>query len=713
MNHVTEEQFSELRELFFESASELLQALNEDGLMLENNPGDPEVTVRVRRTVHTLKGDSAAAGYQELSTLAHELEDALTTEIATASRAALANLVLQAADAFGDMLSAYRRGVVPDDHGQMRASIGALIAGKPNGHGPVPVPESASGNFQLSEYQQCELREATERGQAVANIALTIDQACPAAVALQMVQTVLRQAGAVIAMSPENADRPVDLVLALVATAHDARWLKRICHIPAVTTKVEVEFVSANGRENDETAAEATPWLGSAEIAHENAGSTGNPPRPTVDADEFLVATQAPVTRPSDTPEQQSQPATRDTMMRVDVSRIDVALNLVGELILGKSMLMQGIRECEKRFGKDPLCTRLSDAMAFQSRVLSDLQKSVMKIRMVPVEQLFRRFPRMARDLAKSCGKEIALEIAGETTDLDKSILDALAEPLSHIVRNAIDHGIETPEDRVAQGKPRTGNLRLNAYHQGNHIVIDCCDDGRGIDCSKLIAKAIASGVISRDEADRLSESEVLSLVFHAGISTAEQVTTISGRGVGMDVVKTVVDRLKGAVSIDSQAGKGTTFHIRVPLTLAVIKALMFRVDQCLYAVPLASVVEITRARPADIHRVDQHEVLQLRGEVLTLVRLEKLSLRRGPQPQKFFVVVISYAGRKFGLVVDSLIGEEEMVIKAFDDHLVATEFVSGASILGDGSVVLILNTQTLIAKLGRNGEPRLPGANA
>jgi two-component system chemotaxis sensor kinase CheA len=329
---------------------------------------------------------------------------------------------------------------------------------------------------------------------------------------------------------------------------------------------------------------------------------------------------------------------------------------------------------------------------------------------MVPVEQLFRRFPRIVRDVAKACGKEVELSISGQDTDLDKSILDSLAEPLAHLVRNAIDHGIETPEGRAAQGKDPRGRITLAAYHQGNQIVIEATDDGRGIDRDALVAKAIQRGLIKQSEAAVLSEEEALDLMFRPGLSTAEHVTSISGRGIGMDVVKGVLDRIKGTVSVRSTPGQGTTFSLRVPLTLAIIKALLFRVDERMYAVPLSSVVEITRASRCDVKRVDTHDMIRLRDQVIPLIDLHALN-HQGSTAQKIFLVVVAVADRKFALVVDRLAGEEELVIKALDDQLVATELVSGASVLGDGTVVLILNTASVVA---RQGHARLAvGASA
>jgi two-component system chemotaxis sensor kinase CheA len=379
-------------------------------------------------------------------------------------------------------------------------------------------------------------------------------------------------------------------------------------------------------------------------------------------------------------------------------------LNLVGELIIGKSMLQRTIIDFDKRHAKDPLRNRFADALAFQSRVLHDLQRSVMQIRMVPVEQLFRRFPRLVRDIAKNCGRDVQLEIIGENTDLDKSILDALAEPLAHLVRNAVDHGIEPPQEREAAGKPSRGTVKLNAYHQGNQVVIEVSDDGRGIARDKLVRRAIEQGTISANEAEKLTETAANLLIFQPGLSTADEVTQVSGRGVGMDAVAGALERVKGIIEIQSKSGAGTTFRLMVPLTLASIQALLFKVAGHLYAVPLANVVEITRIEDAEIHRVDDYDVVPLRDQLLALVHLDRLT----PQPamnssaKRMFVIVIGAGERKFGIVVDGLLGEEELVIKALDDRFTASDMISGASILGDGTVVLILNVTAVAHRFSR-----------
>ena len=686
MSFFSEEQQFEMRELFFETASELLQALNEQGLRLEQTPQNAELVREVRRTVHTLKGDSAACGFEELSSIAHQLEDVLTPEIAASTKGKLVEAVLSAADIFAALLTCYREGRQPPTAATVRAiatvreRIRELVATPEPRH---IVPYKLTGRFAWTEYEQIAIERELSNGRVVYNIALAIDPHCPMkTAAVQLVKNALGQFGNVLAAFPDEGSfsEQIDVLEFALASSAPAESIEAKCRIPSIISNVVIHPLSLNGNHEAQQCTDAS--------SSDEGDVLGISEQDSEPVPEENTAAAASLT---------------NAKLRVDAERIDAVLNLVGELVIGKSMLMQATSEFEKRFAKDPLRTKFSDAMAFQARVLNDLQKSVMKIRMVPVDQLFRRFPRLVRDVAKICGKDVALQVSGQETDLDKSILDAVAEPLSHLLRNAVDHGIETAEERVAAGKPAQGTIKLNAFHQGNQIVIECSDDGGGIDRFKLVTKAVERGVLSHDEAERISDADALHLIFHPGLSTAEQITEISGRGMGMDIVKSVIERLKGSVSIDSKTGQGTSFLLKVPLTLAIIKALMFRVSDRLYAVPLASVLEIARASASDLHRVDQGEVMQLRDQVLTLVRMNQLA-KRGPVKvsKKIFVVVVAIGDRKFGLIVDRLVGEKELVIKALDNDIAATELVSGASILGDGSVVLILNLTAVVARLGR-----------
>jgi two-component system chemotaxis sensor kinase CheA len=700
VNFFPDDHASELRELFFESATELLQTLNEDGLELEKRPEDEEVLRELRRTVHTLKGDSAACGYTELSELAHALEDVLRPEVAATSKHALAEVVLIAADTFSSMLSAYRGNLQPPAGEELRHQIVSLTR-KPAG----TVRYKLQGRFVWSEYEQMVVADALGRGDTVYNVAFSIEPQCPMrGAAMQLIRNVLHDCGRLLAIAPDQStlSDDLDVVEAAVATEHAQSWIEKKCRIPAVVADVLVQRTGKPQEQADDVLDIVKHVTAPAEDDSDLkilAEETHTSAVPATEAS-AAYAVQADTPAPAETPAT-SFANLSETLLRVDAERIDSVLNLVGELIIAKSMLHQAINEFDRQYPKDPLKMRFSDAMAFQARIMNDLQKSVMKIRMVPVEHLFRRFPRVVRDVAKSCGKEVNLVVTGQDTDLDKSILDMLAEPLAHLVRNAVDHGIEPPAERINQGKAAQGTVTLDAYHQGNQIIIEVTDDGRGIDRERLIAKAVERGLMKPGDGAVLGEADLNNLVFHPGLSTADQVTAISGRGVGMDVVKTVLEKLKGSVSIQTTPGKGTTFFLKVPLTLAIIKALLFRVGDRLYAVPLASVVEITRASQSALHHVDNHDVMQLRNEVLTLLHLHKPAEQDGAS-RKMFVVVISTGERKFGLVVDHLVGEEELVIKAMDDHLVATDLVSGASILGDGSVVLILNLSNVVAKVGR-----------
>jgi two-component system, chemotaxis family, sensor kinase CheA len=667
----SDERGAEMRELFFETAQELLQSLNEEALKLERNPDDAELVRSIRRIVHTIKGDAAACGFRELSNAAHELEDALALESA-ASHGSLAEVAFTAADTFGAMLAAYRRkGKLPSSSplAKMIRELAQQPKGKKRSKKAV---KAAVAPAAWTEYEKLGIQNAVSRGKSVYHITTAIDAHCAMPIAArQLVLNGLAPSADVLGARPEaGSPASTQRLELLVASEKSADQLSTLCRIPTVISSVVVELVRA---------AEPKAKAAASPVPSQNA--------PSPEFGEELATAGKP-----------NHPVLAENILRVDAERIDSVLNLVGELIIGRSMLQQAFAEFARHVPKEALRGRFSDAMAFQSRVLSELQHSVMKIRMVPVEQLFRRFPRMVRDVAKQCGKEVGLVMKGQETDLDKSLLDVIAEPMTHLVRNAVSHGIESAEERVRNGKPARGTIHLTSYHHGNQVIVEITDDGAGIDVKKVKAKALEKGLLTSEEADRLGETEILALVFRPGFSTAVEITEISGRGVGLDVVQTVMHRLKGSVEIETWVGQSTTFRLKLPLTLAIIKALLFRVEQRLYAVPLNAVAEIARARESDVHQVQNYEVLQLRDRVLPLVRL---GCAPGPGDKagsgKIFVLVISMGERKLGMIVDRLEGEEELVIKALDDQTVATDLISGASILGDGRVVLIVNLPAVV----------------
>ena len=697
---------AELRELFFETSQELLQALNDEALKLEKKPGDEEIVRVIRRTVHTLKGDSAACGLRELSELAHQFEDALSLE-GTATQTAVAEIAFSAADVFTEMIAAYRRGKKLPSSKTLSQKIQQLTAVPATGKirrtkkssGKMPATATLAPRMprqtgaQWTEYEKLAMTQAQASGQDVFHVTVKIDPHCAMPIAgRQLVHNAIGVMGPVLAVRPDAkspaASRQVEFVLASVQTAEQ---IAAKCRIPTITAEVAVELIL------DAAAAKTLQTDSKLEVP------PAEPLVPAAVTNEAVtkegVAPEAVASTPASGPT--VGPNTLENILRVDAGRIDSVLNLVGELIIGKSMLQQALNDFSKRFPKEPLRGKFADAMAFQARVLNDLQRSVMKIRMVPVDQLFRRFPRMVRDVARQCGREVELDISGQDTDLDKGILDAIAEPLTHLVRNAVSHGIEPPDERRKLGKPAQGVVRLNAYHQGNQVVVEITDDGRGMDAQKIRAKAIELGMATPEEVTRLTDAEVFEFIFRPGFSTADEVTEVSGRGVGMDVVQNVMHRLKASISVETRPGKGSTFRMKLPLTLAIIKALLFWVEQRLYAIPLNAVLEITRTFETEVHQVDNYEVLKLRNQVLPLLRLGR-PVADGARKAKLFVLVITAGERKYGLIVDALEGEEELVIKALDDQTFSTDLVSGASILGDGRVVLILNLPAVVEHVAR-----------
>ncbi len=679
MTQFSDDRGAEMRELFFETSQELLQSLNDDALKLEKSPHDAEIVRSIRRTVHTLKGDAAACGFKELSELAHTLEDALAVDVA-ATQVSLAELAFTAADVFAGMLVAYRQQSPMPDAEILEEMVRALASAPGNSaEAASKTPAISSAPTVWTEYEKKSAEVAQADRKTIFHVVAKIDPLCAMPIAArQLVINALGSVAQILAARPEPGNAvQVSSVDVLVATVVEQSEILAKCRIPTVISTAECFEVSG-------LAAKSVPAQAGAEPA--------------------AVTEQAREPAATGEPAGQGK-APSENVLRVDAERIDNVLNLVGELIIAKSMLQQTMLEFARRYPKDTLRARFSDAMAFQSRVLNDLQRSVMKVRMVPVEQLFRRFQRMVRDAAKLCNKQVHLVISGEDTDLDKGLLDAIAEPLTHIVRNAVSHGIETPKERELAGKNPAGTIRLNAYHQANQLIVEVNDDGAGVDIAKLKAKALKADLINLEEAERMTEAEALDLIFRPGFSTADEITEISGRGVGLDVVRSVLHRLKGTVEIETQPGQGTRFRLKLPLTLAIIKALLFRIEQRLYAIPLNAVSEIARAHESDLHRVDTTEVLQLRKQVLPLVRLgQNTTDEHDKRKGKLFVLVITFGERKLGLIVDALEGEEELVIKALDDQTIATDLVSGASILGDGRVVLIMNLAAVMERFVRNG---------
>jgi two-component system chemotaxis sensor kinase CheA len=407
-------------------------------------------------------------------------------------------------------------------------------------------------------------------------------------------------------------------------------------------------------------------------------------------------------------PKEALKKANRD-FMRIEASKIDALLNLAGEMVIARSVISQIEPELETVLHRNELVDKFGRARAQMDKLIAELHKSVLKIRMVTIDHVFKRFSRPMRELASEHGKQIELEMSGGDTELDRALVDLVYEPMLHLLRNAVDHGIETAEERVKAGKAEIGKLSLHAYHEGNQVVVEISDDGRGIDKEALKKKAVAAGMLLESEATQMGDEEALDIIFIPGFSTATEITHISGRGVGMDAVRSSIEQLRGSVSVKSEIGVGTVFTLRMPLTLAIIRALLFSTGGQLFALPLMSVKEIVRTKTAAITSLDGFENYRLREKFISLVRptvVLGMERRKGGSgaamrtaPDQVFIIVVTVGSKRYGIVADSLIGDQELVIKPLDNRWVHNEALAGASVLGDGRVVLIMDAEMMFRK--------------
>lgn len=413
----------------------------------------------------------------------------------------------------------------------------------------------------------------------------------------------------------------------------------------------------------------------------------------------------------------------RRDYVRIETAKVDALLNLAGEMVIARSIISQFSPELERALPRNELVDRFGGASAQMGKLIGELQKSVLKLRMVTIDQVFRRFARPMRELSAERGKEIDFEIAGGETELDRALVDSLYEPLLHTLRNAVDHGIESPEERIAAGKDAVGRISMRAYHQGNQIVVEVSDDGRGIDSSELKTRVIRSGAMSKEEVDGVPEDEAAELIFLEGVSTAKEITKLSGRGIGAAAVKSAIEHLRGSVSVKSEPGRGTCFALRMPLTLAIIRALLFNASGQLFAVPLLDVSEIARAKSSDIVVLDGIENFRLRERFISVVRPGRVlsfDRRKGGsgaalrhEPENSFIIVLATSDKKFGILAQDLIGEQEIVIKPLDNHWAQNDALAGASVLGDGRVALIMDAEMVFRKAAKFERGKANGKEA
>ncbi|WP_103603512.1 hybrid sensor histidine kinase/response regulator [Campylobacter concisus] len=629
----------EIMEDFLIEAFELIEQIDHDLVELESNPEDLELLNRIFRVAHTVKGSSSFLNFDVLTELTHHMEDVLNKARKGELKITpdIMDVVLESVDMMKGLLESIR------DNGSDAAA-------------GIDIKNIC---VRLTQISEGEAPSAAAEAPAAAPAPEPVKEPEPATPAEEA--------------APEVSDAELSKLSDSEVEAEIERLLK-------------VRKAEDQARRASKGIAPKSPE----EIAPAASAAPAPAPKPAPsrerDADKKVPAAS-------------SGAVAQEQTIRVEVKRLDHLMNLIGELVLGKNRLLKIYDDVEERYEGEKFLEELNQVVSSLSLVTTDIQLAVMKTRMLPIAKVFNKFPRMIRDLSRDLGKQIDLEISGEETELDKSIVEEIGDPLVHIIRNSCDHGIEDPETRKAMGKPEKGLVQLKAYNEGNHIVVEIVDDGKGLDADMLKSKSIEKGIITEREADAMSEKEAFGLIFKPGFSTAAKVTNVSGRGVGMDVVKTNIEKLNGIIDIESEVGKGTVMKLKIPLTLAIIQSLLVGTQEEFYAIPLASVLETVRVPIDDIYTIDGKNVLRLRDEVLSLVRLSDVFgvnkvFDGGDQT---YVVIIGVAEAKLGIIVDTLVGQEEIVIKSMGDYLQNIPGIAGATIRGDGRVTLIIDVGAMM----------------
>ena len=674
-------------EMFLDESREHLQSLNDGLLSLENDPEDLSVLNEIFRNAHTLKGMSATMGYTKTAELTHDMEnllDMLRKEQLKVS-SEIIDVIFKCVDSLQEMVENIGNGESEDlvDVSDLVRQVNAIAKGDA-APAAEEAEEAAEGEnaaapvLELNDTDETVIREAKNSGLIPYAVHVEIAESCLLKSARSyMVMNVLDELGDVIKSVPpaqdleqEKFDHSFDVVI--VTDAEPKAIEDGVSAISEITeVKVTEITLSASKEETKEEAPKAAaPAAKKAEPKKADAKAEAKKPAGKNDK-KAHVAGQS---------------------VRVDIEKLDTLMNLVGELVTNKVRLEQ--------IGMTHRLTELTETLEQMDRVTSDLQSVVMKVRMVPVSQVFNRFPRMVRDLAKELNKDINLTIEGEDTELDRTVINEIGDPLMHLLRNSLDHGVEHPDDREAKGKPRTGEVGLIARHEGNNVVIMVTDDGAGINADKIRNKAVEKGMISREEADALPDADAVRLIFLPGFSTAETITDVSGRGVGMDVVRSKIESLGGHVDVETKIDEGSVFKIKLPLTLAIIQAMLVKVQDEMYAIPLGNIDSTINITPDDIKTVQNKEVIVLRGQIIPIARLgEVLSVPKGADndEEDIFVVVVHVGDHKIGIVVDNLIGQQEIVIKTLGKLLSGLKMLAGATVLGDGHVAMILDVSALM----------------
>ncbi|WP_120899758.1 chemotaxis histidine kinase/response regulator CheAY2 [Helicobacter pylori] len=645
----------EIMEDFLIEAFEMNEQLDQDLVELEHNPEDLDLLNRIFRVAHTIKGSSSFLNLNILTHLTHNMEDVLNRarkgEIKITPD--IMDVVLRSIDLMKTLLVTIRD------------------TGSDTNNGKENEIEEAVKQLQAITSQNLEgAKETSGTKEAPKEIKEEIKEKTKEEVKANKTPTAENPAS-----DNPLADEP-DLDYA---------------NMSAEEVEAEIERLLNKRQEADKERRAQKKQEAKQEVTSTKETPKAETPK--------APKTETKAKAKADTEENKAPSIGVEQTVRVDVRRLDHLMNLIGELVLGKNRLIRIYSDVEERYDGEKFLEELNQVVSSISAVTTDLQLAVMKTRMQPVGKVFNKFPRMVRDLSRELGKSIELIIEGEETELDKSIVEEIGDPLIHIIRNSCDHGIEPLEERRRLNKPETGKVQLSAYNEGNHIVIKISDDGKGLDPVMLKEKAIEKGVISERDAEGMSDREAFNLIFKPGFSTAKVVSNVSGRGVGMDVVKTNIEKLNGIIEIDSEVGVGTTQKLKIPLTLAIIQALLVGVQEEYYAIPLSSVLETVRISQDEIYTVDGKSVLRLRDEVLSLVRLSDIFKVDAilESNSDVYVVIIGLADQKIGVIVDYLIGQEEVVIKSLGYYLKNTRGIAGATVRGDGKITLIVDVGAMM----------------
>ena len=702
---------SQYLDIFLDESKEHLQNLNTSVLNLEQDAENPETIGEIFRAAHTLKGMAGTMGFKRMQTLTHDMENVFS-EVRDGNlkiNAGMIDVLFHCLDALEEYVSIIQETSDEGDNdnepiikelNDILASKGAAEEAKeePAAAEASAAPAASEGSYwsgrELSEEEQKSMEDAMLANKKIYAVTVYVEENCLLKAARAfLVFKAIEETAEIIAADPSTQDiedEKFDLQFSLIISA-EGELDPILGAIKGVSEIADAKGGIFDG-ENMGVAAEEPIAV----------------PEPEVKAKEPKADVPAPVTAPAkvEAPKKEEKKAPAKTggdkktgkpavgrSVRVDIEKLDSLMNLVSELIIAKNSLVSGATNAGENSGA------LHDQIEYLESVTTNLHESVMKVRMVPIESVVSKFPRMIRDISKQLNKPMELFMSGEETELDRTVVDEIGDPLMHMLRNSADHGLEMPDVRIARGKPESGSIFLDAYQDGNNVVIEVRDDGNGIDVNRVREKAVERGIMTEEQANAAEDSDIINLLFLPSFSTAKQVSDLSGRGVGLDVVKSKIEALSGEVDVKTKLGEGTTFTIRLPLTLAIIQALMVVVGGEKYAIALSGITTIENIEPKEVKTVQSKEVINLRGNVIPLVRLDEvLDIQSTRDPDASMVVVIAKKGDKLaGLVVDELIGQQEIVIKSLGKYINKCKFISGATILGDGEIALIIDTNALI----------------